>query len=85
MTERIVEIYAEYPSGPRLAFVGFLTQAAYRQDMTKDALVRAIALNLPLTQTPLADRQLVSPKDWRGTLLYPSWPAATNYYAKWRK
>lgn len=91
--DRIIEIIAEYPSNSspptgcivRLAFVGFLQQAAYRQGLSQEGMIRAIALQLPLKQTPLADREQVSFRDWRGGLMYPSWPPAIKYYARWRE
>lgn len=79
MTDRIVEIIAEYPSGPRTAFIGYLAQAAHRQGLSSDSLTRAIILKLPLKQTPLAAR------DYYGWPLYASWPAAQRYYARWRE
>lgn len=79
MSSRIIEIIAEYPIGPRVAFIGYLEQAAHRQNMTVESLTRAVILKLPLRQTPPAGR------DEYGWPRYASWPTAGKYYARWRQ
>jgi len=79
MTNRIVEIIAEYPTGPRVAFIGFFAPAAYSQGLSPDSLTRAIILKFQLKQNPPAGH------DRFGWPEYASWPTADRYYARWRE